>query len=146
MLGSNVIETGLIFAMATGIRANPVLYFSWVDFGFVAVGYTVAMFLGEFASDMPHIFSRRNARPRYQVVIGHCAFLAIILAFMQLLPQIEPWLPNSLTNGTLDRFGRHRSGFRDLGFVLLVGLYAIERWWVVVKRDSRPMERKTERT
>jgi hypothetical protein len=110
---------------------QPLRYFSWTRFAIVAALYTAIVFwLGTY-KDGPTIFSGRNARSRWQVLLAHVMFLIILFCCFRIFPYIVPSLPFWMTDMTTVRRRGSRSSFVEC--VLYLGAFGMayfERRWL----------------
>ena len=102
-------------------------YFSWWAYLFVALTYTALVFSGEFKRDGPHIFAKDNARSFLQILIGHCAYVTILLCVLRSTSYTLPWLPLWMTNTFRVPRGT-RASIADFAFAA-IGLVMIHFEW-----------------
>lgn len=123
---------------------DPLQYFSWLGFAFVASVYTVLTFRGELLKlDVPRLLSKQNVRPLWLTLAIHATFLAalcaMVLGTQHLLHLLPGWM--SVTYNLGPRHGR--GSFVDVLLVVAgVALEELEREWLCVKSDVRlPQQR-----
>ncbi|MGA7342687.1 MAG: hypothetical protein WBE72_21785 [Terracidiphilus sp.] len=108
-------------------------YFSWLNFAFIALVYSVLIFVGKISKDGPRIFSRRNARQVLQILVLHSSFIIILLLLVRISNQLVPILPYWMTD-TFNAGRGARLSIADLMFVAIAAVLAfIERIWIYLE-------------
>lgn len=110
-------------------------YFSWTQYGIVAVVYTAFVFWLELAKDGPFIFSRNNARSKLQVLQAHAIFLTILLCGYRICTEIVPALPFWMSD-TFPLPRSNRASFADIiSCLVALGMAYFERKWLYRERQ-----------
>jgi hypothetical protein len=111
-------------------------YFSWWAYLFVALAYTTLVFWAEFKTERRHIFAGDNARSFLQILIGHFAYVTVLLCVLRSASYTLPWMPLWMTNKFSVPRGT-RASVADFAFAP-IGLIMIhfERKLLYVKREE----------
>ena len=101
-------------------------------YALLAAVYSTFVFTGEASKDGPLIFSKRNARSIFQVLLMHGAYLVSLLCILQIASGVVPRLPFWMTDTFAVRGSR--VSFADILFALVCAVMCfIERRKLYVK-------------
>jgi NADH:ubiquinone oxidoreductase subunit 6 (subunit J) len=112
------------------MRTNP----AWLAYLLVGAAYTIFVFWFSIARDEVRVLSRRNAKPRFTIVVVHLLFLAVIFSSMPLIPWVEASLPDWQTTV----YARGFSVFRGVLLLAALALRTIERRLIYADSGTAP--------
>lgn len=104
---------------------------AWLVYLGMGIFYTIFVFWLSVTRNEVRIFSKQNAKPRSTIIVVHLLFLAMILSFMQLIPQIKASLPEWVTH----TYGR-TSIFSGVVVAAIFILRYIERRYIYAEAET----------